>query len=126
MLTPGLTDLFEPLSVVSAATHTVNILRNKRMVIARQSKPIHVDCAFVAGISSQRDPNAAIDCTITQLHQADQLAYDDIRARNSPDAGLIECWQRCGFHITVFVKPCYLDRLHGRADRDFARNGACI
>src|ERR1700756_5395522 len=33
VLTPGLADLFEALVVSGAATHSVNILRNKRMVI---------------------------------------------------------------------------------------------
>ncbi len=37
VLTPGLTDLFEPVVVSSSATHSVKILRNKRVVIARQS-----------------------------------------------------------------------------------------
>ena len=46
-------------SVVCAATHSVKILRNKRMVIARQGKPIHVDRAFVAGIGSQSESNPA-------------------------------------------------------------------
>ena len=63
MLTPGLAKLLEPLSVVCAATHSVKILRNKGMVVVRQGKPIHVDRPFVAGIGSQREPDAAIYCT---------------------------------------------------------------
>src|SRR5262245_56377344 len=38
MLAPGLTDLLEPLGVIIAATHSVKVLWNKRMVIARQCK----------------------------------------------------------------------------------------
>ena len=63
MLTPRLAKLLECLSVISAATHSVNILRNKGMVAVRQGKPIHVHRPLVAGISSQRDAHAAIDCT---------------------------------------------------------------
>ena len=109
MLTPGLADLLEPLSVVSAATHSINILRNKGMVAVRQGKPIHVDRPFVAGIGSQRDPHAAIYCTTGQLLQANQLADDDIGAGNGPDAGLVQCWQSRGFHVAVFVELCDLD-----------------
>ena len=65
MFTPGLAELFEPLVVSGAATHSVKILRNKRMVIAPQRKPIHVDGSFVARISSQRDSDAAVDRTIS-------------------------------------------------------------
>ena len=93
MLTPGLADLLEPLSVVSAATHSVNILRNKRMVVVRQGKPIHVDRPFVAGIGSQSEAHAALDGTTVRLLQADQLAHDDVGAGDSPDAGLVQCWQ---------------------------------
>ena len=50
MLAPRLADLLEPIGVGKAAAHAVNILWNKRMIVARQGKPIHVDRAFVAGI----------------------------------------------------------------------------
>ena len=64
MLTPGLTDLLERLSVVSAATPSINVLRNKRVVAVGQCKPIHVYRAFIAGIGSQRDAHAAANGTI--------------------------------------------------------------
>jgi hypothetical protein len=89
VLTPGLADLLEQLSVVSAATHSINILRNKWMVVARQGKPIHVNRPLVAGVGSQSETYAATDCTIIGLHQADQLAYDDVGAGDSPDTGLV-------------------------------------
>ena len=40
-LQPGLANLLEPFVVVGAAAHSVKILRNKRMVVVRQCKPIH-------------------------------------------------------------------------------------
>jgi hypothetical protein len=122
MLTPGLADLLEPLVVKAAATHSVNILRNKWMVVVRQGKPIHVDRPLVAGIGSQSETHAAPDGTILGLLQADQLADDDVGAGDSPDTGSVQCWQRRGFHIAVFVELCDLDRLHRSADGDFAGN----
>src|SRR5438034_6123947 len=106
MLTPGLADLLEPLSIVSAATHSINILRNKLMVAVRQGKPIHVDRSLVAGIGSQSEAHEAPDGTSLGLHQADQLAHDDVRAGDSPDVGLVRCWQSRGFHVAVFVELC--------------------
>ena len=119
MLTPGLADLLEPLSIVSVATHSVNILRNKRMVVTRQGKPIHVDCPLVAGIGSQSEAHAPPNGTTLGLHQADQLAHDDVGAGDGPDVGLVQCWQSRGFHVAVFVELCNLDALHGCADRNF-------
>src|SRR2546430_12404135 len=99
MLTPRLADLLEPLSIVSAATPSVNILRNKRVVVARQSEPIHVLRPFVAGIGSQSEPHAAPDGTSLGLHQADQLADDDVGAGNCPRKRYVQAWQSRGFHV---------------------------
>src|SRR6476646_4591274 len=126
MLTPGLAKLFEPLSVVSAATHSVKILRNKGMVAVRQSKPIHVDRPFVAGIGSQRESHAAIYCATVQLRQADQPADDDVGAGDIPPARLVQRWQSRGFDIAVLVDVYDLDGLHRRADRNLARDRTSI
>ena len=37
---PGLTDLFELLFVVGTAAHSIQILRNEGIIVARQCKPI--------------------------------------------------------------------------------------
>src|SRR2546428_11488059 len=84
MLTPRLADLLELLSVVSAATHSVEILWNERMVVAWQGKPIHVNRPFVACICSQSDAYTAIDGARLRLHQVEQLTYDHVGAGNSP------------------------------------------
>ena len=84
MLTPGLADLFEPLVVSGAATHPVNILRNKGMVAVRQGKPIYVLDPFVARVSSQSEADAASHGTIIGLHKVKQTADDDIGAGNGP------------------------------------------
>ena len=52
VFTPGLAKLLEPLSVIGAPTHSIDILRNEGMIAVRQGKPIHIDRALVAGISS--------------------------------------------------------------------------
>ena len=122
MLTPGLSDLLEPLSIVTPATHSINVLRNKRMVAVRQGKPIHVDRSLVAGISSQSEAHATSDRTALGLLQANQLSYDDVRAGDSAYAGLVQCWQCCGFHITLLVELNDLDGLHRYTDGDFAGN----
>src|SRR5437763_15788682 len=88
VFTPGLTDLFEPLSVVSAATHSVKILRNKGMVVARQGNPSHILSAFVTGIGPQSNADAAIDSAIILLIQPDQVAYNDICTSASPNTRL--------------------------------------
>src|SRR6476620_591048 len=121
MFAPRLADLLEPLSIVSAATHSVNILRNKRMIVARQSNPSHVLGPFVAGIGSQSEAHAASDRTIVGLLQADQIAHDDIGAWNG--SGIrYQCWQSRGFHIAVCVELFDFDGLHRRTDRDFAND----
>src|SRR4029077_1968495 len=112
MLTPGLADLHKHVGAIGVAAHSVKILRNKRMVIARQGKPIHVYRAFVAGISSQSETHAAPDGTSLGSLQAEQLPDDDVRAVDSPDARLVQCWQSRGFHIAVRIELCYLDGLH--------------
>src|SRR5437762_10772309 len=90
MFTPGLAELLESLSIVSAAIHSVKILRNKRMIVVGQSKPIHVDRPFVTGVSTQSETDAAIDRTTIHLHEVKQLAHDDIRAGNGPNARLVQ------------------------------------
>ena len=90
MLTPGLADLLETVVVTGPAAHSVNILRNKRMVVTRQGKPIHVLRPFVAGIGSQSEPHAAPDGTSLGLYQADQLADDDVGAGDSPRKRLVQ------------------------------------
>src|ERR1043166_2657931 len=101
MLAPRLADLLEPVAVSGAAAHSVNILWNKRMVAAGQSKPIRVDGPFITSISSQSEADAAVDRTTLKLVQADEVAYDNVRAGNSPNAGLVHRWQCREFYIAV-------------------------
>ena len=93
VFTPRLADLFEALGVISAATHSVKILRNKRMTIVGLGNPIHVLGPLVTGVSAQREADLAVDGATVGLLQANQLAHDDIRARNGPNAWLVQRWQ---------------------------------
>src|SRR6266571_862107 len=104
VLTPGLADLLEAIIVTRAATHSINILRNKGMVVARQGKPIHVYRPFVAGIGPQSQADAASDGASLGLHKIKQIAHDDVGAGNGPHAGLVQCWQCRGSYIAVFVE----------------------
>ena len=113
VFTPGLADLFELLSVVSAATHPVKILRNKGMVIARQGNPSHVLNPFVTRVSPQSEADAASYGTIVGLLQVNQITDDDIGARNGSNA-----WHHGRLRLAV-NKPVDLDRLHRGANRDF-------
>ena len=93
MFTPGLADLFEALVVSGAATHSVKVLRNKRMIVVRQSKPIHVDRPFVTRISSQSEADAAIRQNHCPIAPSQSGRHDDIGAGNGPNAGLVQCRQ---------------------------------
>src|SRR6266478_116678 len=126
MFAPGLADLLEALVVTRIATHSVNILWNKRMVVARQGKPIHVYRPFVARIGTQSEAYAVPDGTSLGLHQADQLAHDDIWARDSSNARLVQCGQYRGFHIAVLVELCDLDGSHVCADGDSSNCDASV
>jgi hypothetical protein len=57
MLKPGLADLFKPLRVVSSSGHSVQILRNDRVIVAWQCKPIHIHLPVVARLCSYCQAN---------------------------------------------------------------------
>src|SRR6266480_1112262 len=48
MLEPGLTNLFKALGVIGAATHSIQILWNDRVIVVRQLKPIEIDGSSIA------------------------------------------------------------------------------
>src|SRR5437870_11845934 len=116
VLTPGLADLLEPLVVGGTATHSVKILGNKWMVIARQGNPSRVFDPFVTRISSQSEADAATDGTIIGLLQANQITDDDIGPRNGPNP---RHHRRLRLAVNKLVD---LDRLHRGADRDFSND----
>ena len=120
VLTPGLADLFEPVVVGGAATHPIKILRNKRMVIARQGNPSRVLDSFVTRISPQSEADAASDGTTLGLLQPNQITDDDIGARNSSNA------RHHGRLRLAVNKLVDLDRLHRCADGDFSNDGARV
>jgi len=120
VFTPGLADLFEPVVVRGAAAHPVKILRNKGMIIARQGNPGRVLDPFVTSVSPQSEADAASDRTSFRLHEVNQLAHDDVGARNGPNR---RHHTRLQFAVSELVD---LDWLHRCADGDFSNHRACV
>src|SRR4029077_3339465 len=120
VLTPGLANLFEPLRIVSAATHSVKVLRNKRMLVTRQGNPSHVLGPFITRIGTQGETDEAVHLTSFVLNEVKQLTHDDIGPRNSPD-----CRHQSRLWLAV-NKLVDLDRLHRRANGDFSDDCAGI
>ena len=48
VLEPGLADLLKLIVVVGAATHSIQILWNDRVIVVRQLKPIEIDGSSIA------------------------------------------------------------------------------
>ena len=89
--------------VVSAAAHSIDILRNNGWSVfgkANQSTSSSLCYKHLCPKPGQRDH---LRYRFRIVH-AKQVAHDDVRARERSDAGLVQCWQRCGFHIAVLVK----------------------
>jgi hypothetical protein len=63
MLSPRLPDLFEPIVIVRPAAHSVQILRDERVIGVRQLKPIEWLVTVVAGRCSHSEPDEVI-CSI--------------------------------------------------------------
>jgi len=80
MLKPGLADLFEPLIIGSATAHSIEILRDNRVVDLRQRKPIEGLVAVVTRSRSYPQPNKMIYSVVSELCHARQVAHNDIRA----------------------------------------------
>src|SRR4029450_1627863 len=78
VLTPGLADLFEPFSIVSAATHPVKILRNKRVIGGWQLKPVDWLVGGVTGICPYGQTNLCADGRVKLCHVLN-LSNNNIR-----------------------------------------------
>src|SRR5439155_12817868 len=120
VLTPGLADLFEPVVVAGAATHPVKVLRNKRMVIARQRNPGRVLDPFVTRIGSQSEADATSDGTRVGLLQANQITDDDIGTWNGSNT------RHHGRLRLAVNKLVNLDWLHRCADGDLSNDCAGV
>ncbi|PYJ48684.1 MAG: hypothetical protein DME87_11605 [Verrucomicrobia bacterium] len=81
MFQPGLANLLEALDVVSSAAHSIEVLRNDRMIVIRQCKPMQWLLPVVTGGRSHPQADKA-SITATLLHGR-QISDDDIRAFDS-------------------------------------------
>ena len=64
---PGLADLFEALIIVSAAAHSIEILRNNRVIGMRQRKPIERLVAVITRSCSHSQPDKMIYSVVSVL-----------------------------------------------------------
>src|SRR6476619_5392566 len=118
VLKPGLADLFEPLIIGSATAHSVEILRDNRVVDLRQRKPIERLIAVITRSRSHPQAHKMIYSVVSELCHAWQVAHDDIGAghqswRLRTDTML---QRRHGHRFEFAVNELVdLDRLHRRA-----------
>src|SRR4030095_7361915 len=75
---PRLSDLFKPVAVISAAAHSIKVLRNNGMVGGRQRKPVQWLVTVVARSRSNSQPDEA--CSTSVLRHFRQLTNDHIRS----------------------------------------------
>src|ERR1700730_4703780 len=80
MLHPGLANLFKAIIVGRSTAHSIKILRNDRMVVARQRKPIQLNGSVIAGGCSNRQ--ADLGSGASKLRHGRQISHDDIRSGN--------------------------------------------
>lgn len=113
---PGLTNLFDPLGVICATTHSIKILRNDRMIRVWQCVKIDRHVAVVAG--SRRHRQADLCSRGAELFQVRQVPYDDIGPGHQGRRSRTALTQRGHNHrLTLAVHHLRdLDRLHRRAD----------
>src|SRR4051794_31124241 len=78
VLHPGLTYLFEPLIIGSATAHSIEILRDNRMIGLRQRKPIERLIAVITRSCSNPKPNKMIYSVVSELSHLWQVADNDI------------------------------------------------
>src|SRR5262244_2795310 len=80
MFKPGLSNLFEPLGVIGATAHPIQVLGNDWMIRLRQRKPIQVFGSRVTG--SCRDRNTYLCAGTAKLLHRGQISYDNVRTRS--------------------------------------------
>ena len=98
MFTPRLTDLFETFGVVGPAAHSIHILRDGGVIVARQRKPIQIHDAGIARRRPYSEPDKA-PAASTLLHGG-EITDDDIGSRD---------WfqQRAALEASLPIAPCH-------------------
>src|ERR1041385_3956828 len=80
VLHPGLADLFEPLIIGRTTAHSIEILRDNRMVGIWQPKPIERLVAVITRSCSHPQPNKMIYSVVPVLCHLWHVAHNDIGA----------------------------------------------
>jgi len=77
-----LADLFDVVVVIRPATHSIQVLRNERVIGLRQRKPIKRLVAVVTGSRSHTQADKMIHSVVAALRNLGQVSHDDIRSRH--------------------------------------------
>ena len=80
VLKPRLADLLEPLIIGSATAHSIEILRDNRVVGLGQRKPIERLIAVITRSCSHPQPDKVIYGVVSVLGHLRQVAHNDIGA----------------------------------------------
>src|SRR5437762_6006075 len=81
MFEPGLANLFKALGIIGAATHPIQILRNHRVVINRQSKPIQIHGAGITRSCSDTEPDiVSIDSKVWRSRSEERRVGKECRS----------------------------------------------
>ena len=127
MFHPRLADLFEALGVICSAAHTIEILRNDRVIGLRQLKPIDRLITVVTGVCPYGQTNL---CRVVSLlvHVFD-VSDDHIRPGHQGRRVSPECMLQWRHHHR-FGRAVHqlgnLDRLHRNSDGDFSATRASV
>src|ERR1700730_12633703 len=122
---PGLSDLFEPLAVISSSAHTIKILWNDRVIGIWQLKPIEWLVAVVTRSRCHRETH--LGSSASELLQIWQIPDNHIRAvRRRWRFCVGSTTQRWHGYFFEFAVNKLLDFywLHRRADGNLAHHRA--
>ena len=92
VLQPGLANLLKAIVVARSAAHSIEILRNDRMVGIWQRKPIQLDVSVIAGgrCHAQADKGPpALPAWVMAGRSPVEISHDHVRSRSSSTIGLI-------------------------------------
>ena len=120
---PGLADLFEAIIVIRPGAHSIQVLRNERVIGVLQCEPVQRLVAVVTGSRSHTQSDKMIHSVVAALLNRGQVAHNDIGSVHQcrPVATESAGQRRHSHGFSFAVDEClHLDRLHRRAERDFS------
>src|ERR1700730_7276501 len=118
---PGLSDLFEPLAVISSSAHTIQILWNDRVIGIWQLKPIEWLVAVVTRSRCHRETHLGSSASeLLQIWQIPDNHIGAVRRRWRLGAGHT-MHRRHGYSFEFAInKLLDFERPDCRAERDFS------